>query len=69
MKNKLMIMLILCTTPCFAEENTLYSENGVSLVIAIKNRTIKDQDCPNLLFDEYQAVARIQNTNNKAKIR
>lgn len=67
MKNKLMIMLILCTTPCFAEENTLYSENGVSLSYSYeKIGTIKDQDCPNLLFDEYQAIAKVKNSNNKA---
>jgi len=67
MKGILALMLILCATPCFAEEITLYNENGLSLSYSYeKIGTIKDPDCPDLLFDEYQASAKVQNSNNQA---
>lgn len=67
MKGILALMLILCATPCFAEEITLYNENGLSLSYSYeKIGTIKDPDCPDLLFDEYQASAKVQNSSNQA---
>ncbi|MCU4491319.1 hypothetical protein KTI63_02410 [Acinetobacter guillouiae] len=67
MKKTLTLSLVMFTSPCFAEEVTLYNENGVSLSYSYeKIGTIKDQDCPDLLFDEYQVSAKVQNSNNKA---
>lgn len=67
MKGISALILTLCITPCFAEEITLYNENGLSLSYNYeKIGTIKDPDCPDMLFDEYKASAKVQNSNNKA---
>ncbi|MEX8082462.1 lipocalin family protein [Acinetobacter baumannii] len=67
MKRILTLTTALCTAPCFAEEVTLYNQNGVTFGYEyIKVGTSVDKDCPNITFDEYQITPKVENANNKA---
>ncbi|OTG93513.1 hypothetical protein B9T24_13615 [Acinetobacter sp. ANC 4654] len=68
MKNFMTIAFLFNSGYCFAESVTLYNEKGVSLSYQYEKIATTDSDCPNVLFDEYHVVAKVQNTNNKAII-
>ena len=67
MKTILASTILMCTMSCFAQERTLYDENGLTFGYKYeKIGTTTDNDCPNVVFDEYQIIAKVENKNSKA---